>query len=569
MLEKVVFQASLRSDAITTRMHDSFRVIGSVFNQLLLDTSLEEVALQEYTTTLERFNGYAGYKGLSQIEKYYPEITSIKLYTYNHTLIENSHFVPITSDFYSKEWFTHVLDSNGKLTWIYDTINGNAPSYHLLYELRGPSTYKKIGVLSIEMNKNYPSSFIEKEFFDTFILVPSGQVIASNAGPGVELPYIQKQELKNILDFEPGLYDAVYKGENGKALISSQKVDYLNTSLTLVTIIPDSFITQDTVSWAFPFLLVVIISCSLSIWLIVFFTNTISSRMSKLSFAMERIAKGDFDVSLQIGGADEISTLYTNLDQMRENIRALIEKVYVSNLHQKELLLDQKELLLYQKDMQLKMLLYQVNPHFLFNTLEAIRMSAHTQNNTELADIIESLAFMLRSTLDTKQEFVFLSDEMALLENYLKIMHFRLGSRITYEFTIPDELLHAYVPYFILQPLVENAITHGLESKLEGGHIEIYGTFTKQGFSLVVEDNGMGMDELKLQEVLASLHLSTPPSKHIGLLNIHQRLQMIYGKAYGLSLFSQKEKGTRVEISLPLYYDGTYYNDTFSMRKEL
>lgn len=545
-LEKISTQTALNLDKLSTRFNECFRSIGSVLNQTLLDTQLEEIALPHYKSTFEIFQAYYPYNTFDGFLKYYDEISSIKLYCYNDTLLNNGQFVPIDSSIYEKNWFKKVSKNQGKILWQYDKINSLKDAYHLTYELRGVSTYDKLGILSIELDHDFLNSLVSQEYFDTFIFGSKGEVISSNV---TDLSILKTLNISldslNTLDVSENPFDIMYNGEASKLLVKHQKINHLNLELTLISIIPENFITQDMLSSLFPSAIILIISSSLSILLIIFFTRTITRRISKLCYTMDSVAEGNFNVTLDIDGNDEVSRLYINLKKMILNINTLVNEVYHTNLQK-------KQLLIYQKDMQLQMLSNQINPHFLFNTLESIRMQAHSEGNVEIADAIEALAFMIRRNLDSCKELIPISYELEILETYLKLIQFRFGDRITYTIQIPKELMAFSIPYLIIQPLVENAIVHSLEKKAALGHIDIIACNILDEIHIEVIDNGEGIEEDKLKALLETLHENVGYSnKHIGLKNINSRIKLTYGNPYGITIKSIPGLGTSVKIILP------------------
>ncbi len=201
----------------------------------------------------------------------------------------------------------------------------------------------------------------------------------------------------------------------------------------------------------------------------------------------------------------------------------------------------------------------QINPHFLYNTLEAIRSEAVIGGLDTVADMSETLANFFRYTISNTFDLVTLADEIKNVQNYFTIQKFRFGDRINLVVEIPaDEPLRFYrLPKLILQPIVENAIIHGLEDKIGGGQILIKARTTSNKFCITVEDNGRGIEYNKLIDI--NRHLGTQtrsdrqPEKHssIAIYNVNDRLQLLYGQQYGLTYFSIPQIGTTVEIVLP------------------
>lgn len=201
----------------------------------------------------------------------------------------------------------------------------------------------------------------------------------------------------------------------------------------------------------------------------------------------------------------------------------------------------------------------QINPHFLYNTLEAIRSEALIGGLQTVADMSETLANYFRYTISNMSELVTLADEIQNIRDYFMIQQFRFGDRIKLNIKIPldGELRFYRMPKLILQPIVENAVIHGLESELNGGTITVTAKITDENFYIYIEDDGAGMPHEKLVEINKNLsmhlHIFEKTKKHggIAIYNVNERLQLLFGAKYGLTYYSMPQIGTTVEIILP------------------
>ena len=204
----------------------------------------------------------------------------------------------------------------------------------------------------------------------------------------------------------------------------------------------------------------------------------------------------------------------------------------------------------------------QINPHFLYNTLEAIRSEALKAGLNTVADMSESLANYFRYTISQTSDFVTLAEEIQNVRDYFSIQKFRFGERLSLDIQIPetDDFQMYHMPKLILQPIVENSLIHGLESKLSGGLIKITAMFSDKCLYIYIEDNGVGITSDSLIELNRRLASDEDPGedgeKHggIAIKNVNSRIRLIYGDDYGLTYFSLPQVGTTVEISLPAQY---------------
>jgi two-component system sensor histidine kinase YesM len=232
---------------------------------------------------------------------------------------------------------------------------------------------------------------------------------------------------------------------------------------------------------------------------------------------------------------------------MMHSIRDLMEEVRESNEQQNLLKIKQKEI-------KLRMMASQINPHFLFNALESIRMKAHMNKQTEIAQTVKLLGTLMRKNLEIGGSSIKLDDEIEIVRCYLEIQRFRFGDRLGFELDIEPSSLQVRVPPLIVQPLVENAVVHGLESKEEGGCVVIRTTMSDDGIRLIIEisDNGEGMSEERLKQLMESLDdMEDREGYRIGMRNVHQRLKLTYGEEYALSLESTPDEGTHIRLTLP------------------
>ena len=217
------------------------------------------------------------------------------------------------------------------------------------------------------------------------------------------------------------------------------------------------------------------------------------------------------------------------------------------------------------KQTELTALQSQINPHFLYNTLECIRGQALIDGNMEIAKMVEALSAFFRYSISRKGNLVTLRDELANIENYMLIQRYRFNNRFSMEVVIDEEDEEAYnfmIPRLIIQPIVENAIFHGLEEKLEGGKVTIEVIVTDQNLILTISDNGKGMDSKKLKELNARIQMDNVDldeeekrnhrNTGIALPNIHKRIRLLFGEEYGVNVYSTVGQGTDVEITIPV-----------------
>lgn len=235
----------------------------------------------------------------------------------------------------------------------------------------------------------------------------------------------------------------------------------------------------------------------------------------------------------------EIRAVHVKFEEMAEHIDSLIREVYMASLLRQE--------------MQMKVLVNQINPHFLYNTLQVIQAKAVVDENRELEDMIFSLGRMLRYSMNQQKDDVSVKEELEYIRDYIMFYRMRFPRLFTYGIICPQELLSARTLRFVLQPVVENCFRHGFSDRKEGGRIDIAVKERGADICLEVTDNGTGMSEEAL-DGLRKVLLEKGSQNHIGLANTHARIQLSCGTDYGLRIDSRPGEGTRVSILMPLRF---------------
>ncbi len=264
---------------------------------------------------------------------------------------------------------------------------------------------------------------------------------------------------------------------------------------------------------------------------------------------MHKASIEDYDIITDFSGRDELTEAFSDLKTMVQNIKEKDAQMYEAQLNEKELLNEQQR-------MEYKMLASQINPHFLYNTLETIRMKALTNEDREVADAIKILGKTLRYVLEnTGTVSTTLENELLHIERYLTIQKLRFGDRINYTLFIAPEVnpQELTILPLLLQPVVENAVVHGLEGVQGAGQICMEITLDEKECLLIsVSDNGNGMTEEELIDIRNRLEEpAAAKTSHIGLPNINQRIRLCYGAEYGMEIQSKFGNGTRIILHLP------------------
>lgn len=274
----------------------------------------------------------------------------------------------------------------------------------------------------------------------------------------------------------------------------------------------------------------------LSLMLATVFSGQLVRPIERMVEAVQDIARGNFSRRLERSNRVELNTLQDSIEKMQTDLKQLLD----SRVAQEQ----------EKKTAEIQMLKAQINPHFLYNTLNSIKMMAVMQGARGIQNMIEALGSILRASLSNAEERTTLRDELALLEQYIYIQNIRYKGNIEYETVVRDQsLLDFPMQRFLLQPLLENAITHGIEQDNRGGHITLTVWRKWESLYISVEDDGVGIPPERLARLQNGERLT---SRSIGVHNVDQRLRMTYGEAYGLRFESKPGAYTRVIARLKI-----------------
>lgn len=227
---------------------------------------------------------------------------------------------------------------------------------------------------------------------------------------------------------------------------------------------------------------------------------------------------------------------------------SIVGPLWITRPIEEQVTREQKQL----RKAEFELLQAQINPHFLYNTLDAIVWSAEAGNQKQVVKMVGSLSEFFRSSLNKGKELVRVREELSHARSYLEIQQIRYQDILSYEIDVPEELFEYEIPKITVQPIVENALYHGIKNRRGGGKITITGQESESDYRLIVTDDGMGMDSERLNEITRGLSNKAPEDAKIyGLYNVNERIRLFYGEEYGISIESEYDRGTTVTIRLP------------------
>lgn len=285
----------------------------------------------------------------------------------------------------------------------------------------------------------------------------------------------------------------------------------------------------------------VIISLVLVVIVSFKFSRTLTNPIFKLKRLMKQAESGDLTVRFNFEHNDEIGELGQSFNHMIARIDQLIQMVYVEQENK--------------RTAEMKSLQEQIKPHFLYNTLDTISWMARDYDAEDIVRLVDALTNMFRIGLSHGKDIITVKEEITHVSNYLYIQKIRYKDKLNYVIHVDESLYAIEVPKLILQPLVENAIYHGVKAKRGGGTITITGVPEGENLVFTVQDNGAGMPQEKVEELNRRMSERSvlDEQKSFGLFYIRERIQLCYGTGYGVHVESALGEGTRVTITLPLY----------------
>ncbi|AZN40119.1 sensor histidine kinase [Paenibacillus albus] len=466
--------------------------------------------------------------------------------SYRYSIITSTGFTVLPKadpSLCKQDWCRRIIEAEGKVVRFgigYSFMPIDSPNYEntpvysfgrALKNLQGRGEI--IGVLLYEINPAEIENILREIDFstsgNTFIMKRSGEIVAQD--PGTILPKeLSKLSLpKNA----QGTYNTSIQGED--KLIVYREME--GTDWLLVGMVPMKNLVKDTrqiktftVYLAIAFVVVAI--------LLSFVAGRFVHRpVYTLMYYMKKAREGDFDVKIPRSRNDEFGILFESFNVMLFRIKQLIDELYVQRLLKKET--------------QLKMLASQINAHFIYNTLDSIHWISRIYKIDTISTMIFGLSKYLRLSLSDGREFVTVNEAVELVESYLSIQKARYEDKFTVDVFVDASVKYNKVLKFLFQPIVENAIYHGIENLTGTGELHISWVRQDSGLLFTVRDNGVGIPEEQLEEIRSTLE-QTDISENFALRNINAQIKLTYGAEYGLTLESEVGVGTRVSMFIPL-----------------
>ena len=452
--------------------------------------------------------------------------------------------LPQNYDVVNKPWFTQSISNFGKPLIIptFQLLNlgeSNVKSPYVFGVARGLVRWdssRVVGVIQINSNIDVVSNMLKK-----LLIYPGQRVIITDDTGYIMCDTIEKN-ITSVLDtktFSETIKNFHTIGDKKidgvQSLISSETSSI--TGWKIINIIPTNALNNNINTMKNRTYFLTLAFVLLAFIFIIIISRQILTPINRISKVMKIVEKGDFDVKVKVESNDELGHLSATFNTMTKRIKYLINEVYVDKIHN--------------KDLELQMLQNQINPHFIYNTLESIHMMAEINNDKETSKMAYSLGNIIRYSLSRKNNLVSVADEIKNLEAYILLQEIRMDNIENFIIDVDKGLLNHTIIKLILQPLVENAIYHGMDSVEDGGEIKILGYSSNSSMIFEVIDNGQGMDQDKCARLNAYINDLNEDFTSVGLRNVNMRIKLHYSNKYGVEIFSEEGVGTKVKIVIP------------------
>ena len=397
----------------------------------------------------------------------------------------------------------------------------------LHYPLRNEQGY--YGFINAAINLHHLTDIVSNiDFYDgeSFIMDTSSNLYT-------KVQTISAQDTENIMNNVMLHLDTTSSFSLDKYTYYYTKIP-ANENWYLCTKVETANLTKETSSFILMLTSLLVLFTLITIVVCIYLSRSITKPISNLNETMQK-ASSNLQIVADQSDIEEINSLSYSFNQLIQKIDNLLKQI--------------KEDAKLQRQSEIKVLQAQINPHFLYNTLDALNWKALQHQDAEMTTLIRSLCDFYRISLSNGDEFIPIKDEIKHVECYLKIQSIRFKNQFTYDLEVEPHLLSMYCLKILLQPLIENAITHGLRPLDHPGEIHIRIFTQENNIIMTVEDNGVGMSDQMLDEVKNGL--SNQALHKYGLYNINQRIRLTYGETYGIHIQSQLNSGTKVTVTIP------------------
>lgn len=516
----------------------SERIINGIYNQEFIAEDIINILNNDLTTYLKLkldyltdsegvfYNGIEKY--IDQTFSQYKEIINIELVSYSRQ--QSLKFSP-NGTLRTEELDKYFVENLQKKK----IISGEDIISHIK-EVTNPHNLKKEGLIIITYNTDSIKKITESYEYESLIVDQYGEVAYDS-----DKNYDQEKLLKYIEN--PGLVPQSQIKLDNRNYYVNILIDKLGNvilgradSLKINSLPIKYYVTLFFID------LIVILA---AVFIIYIKLMSLSNRMNKIVHAMEQVKCGNLDVKIDFSDQkDELSFIAEQFNTMCVDLKSYIDISYLAEMNKKEAELSKKRA-------EMSALQSKINPHFLYNTLESIRMKAICKGNREVARMLYLLANLFRSQLK-EDDIITIEKEVKYCKEYLELFKFRYDDKFNYYIDCEEEISNQKVIKFILQPIIENYIVHGIRREDYDNEISIKIFRKEKIIRMIVVDNGYGIKPEKVKEINQKLKYKDFQGKSIGIINTHERIILQYGDLYGVKIDEDFKSGTRIILDIPM-----------------
>ncbi|MFC7680710.1 sensor histidine kinase [Paenibacillus sp. GCM10028914] len=553
LLDKAKENVNYSVSQLALNLDKSMKVYEQVIDSFYINHDIQEALLNHYESDAEAQGVYFDVvTPYMNVVRATTDTLNLMMYTNNPTF-QFSDVKNVDDEIKEHEWYkaAHYSDKRLSRAWTYMGRSDiyKADVLRLVGKLYNIFNRSEL-FITLDVDQRVIQDLISKEDQDHryIIALNNGQVIVDNALKSIEGLHIQDYGFYNDI---AGSDDTsfMYTDDGLKYLVVSKTIDTRHSvsGMKIVSLVSiDQYISKvNQMKWiALALYLVSVLLCMIIIYAI---STGLTKRLTVLALKIKEMNTDNLQSFIEVKGNDEISQVSYKFNQMMARMDMLIKQVYEAEI-------DRKELELKRRESELYALQAQINPHYLFNTLNAIRGNLLENGDYKNADIVKWFAQSFRNMLNQKSDVVKLGDELDAVNTYMNVQMFRYGNRLNYSSEVPEELRQFPIPRLALHTLLENAMIHALENNENDTVIKVRAEWVDERcYRVTVQDNGPGFSVEKLAEIWERLQNPDrdEQSRHLGLLNTQQRIKLTFGADFGLDIVSVAGLETRVSMVLP------------------
>lgn len=514
--------------------------IFDVSNSIVVDSELSKILMKDPTnySLNEQVSDLYKLRNFASIYEYNKDISNVQIYVndnFNY-LTDNVNIFKINS-IKNSNALKYLNYTKTRFLW-YSQGDSDSKNYlSLLKAIKNPSNYSEdIGYLILNFEEASIKSIVNKinsiDGCISYIIDSSGNIITSSQDDISNLPF-PIETIKYYADNQLPQSKIIMDKEN--YYIQSSLLN--KTDWYLVNILPEKSLLAEINTQRY-YLVYITLFCGVtSIFIAIFFVKSINKRLSTVIKGMREVNNGNFDYYIEDNNTDELGELTTTYNYMIKTIRTLNREQYKNG----------KAV----KNAELKALQSQINPHFLYNTLDMINWMSYKNQNEEIRLVIKNLVQFYKLSLNKGKDISNIHYELLHISVYVQIQNMRYNNRINLNINVDEDIEYCSIPKLTLQPIIENSIDHGILGKGgDSGVINITGYFEDNDIILKISDDGIGISDESIEAILSDTPVKSKGSGY-GLKNINTRLKLTYGNNYGITFENKDIVGTTVIIKIP------------------